>query len=115
MKAGHVTHPLRLANNDQLEIFDWPGEYAQRFDGVAPGGGDRQRELQRIYEDNGRTAAIRMEQETAPALVIRGAGTCRSLLSGHQFTLDGLPHADGSYVLTSVQHTAGQDKRCVSD
>lgn len=23
-----------------LEIYDWPGEYAQRFDGVDKGGGD---------------------------------------------------------------------------
>ena len=38
--AGEVTHKLRVGNN-QLEIYDYPGEYAQRFDGVNPGGGDR--------------------------------------------------------------------------
>ncbi len=36
--AGAVGHKLTVAENAALEIYDWPGEYAQRFDGVKPGG-----------------------------------------------------------------------------
>ena len=38
-KSGTVTHHLKVGGNDQFEIYDFPGGYAQRFDGVAPGGG----------------------------------------------------------------------------
>jgi hypothetical protein len=37
--AGAVQHRLRVAENAALEIYDYPGTYAQRFDGVDPGGG----------------------------------------------------------------------------
>jgi hypothetical protein len=30
---------LTIATSAALEIYDWPGEYAQRFDGVDKGGG----------------------------------------------------------------------------
>ena len=36
--AGPVQHSLTVAENAALEIYDYPGAYAQRFDGVDPGG-----------------------------------------------------------------------------
>ena len=36
--AGALGHRLTVAANTALEIYDYPGEYAQRFDGVRPGG-----------------------------------------------------------------------------
>src|SRR5438132_13318678 len=53
--VGKVTHKLKVADNDKLEIYDFPGEYAQRFDGVDPGGADRPPDLQKIFQDNKRT------------------------------------------------------------
>jgi hypothetical protein len=35
---GAVGPRLTIAENSALEIFDYPGEYAQRFDGVNKGG-----------------------------------------------------------------------------
>ena len=32
--AGPVVHKLTVVKNAALDIYDWPGEYAQRFDGV---------------------------------------------------------------------------------
>ena len=32
--VGEVTHKLNVGGNDQLEIYDYPGGYAQRFDGI---------------------------------------------------------------------------------
>jgi type VI secretion system secreted protein VgrG len=104
--AGRVTHKLNVGGNDKLEIYDFPGEYAQRFDGVDPGGGDRSADLQHIFEDGRRTTAIRMEEETLPSVTIEGRSTCRNLMSGHRFTLERHFNADGQYVLTSVQHAA---------
>jgi type VI secretion system secreted protein VgrG len=104
--AGKVVHKLKVGNNDRLEIYDWPGEYAQRFDGVDRGGGDQPAELQKIFEDNTRTTKIRIEQEAVPGLVIRGAGNCRQFVTGHKFTLERHFNADGKYVLTSVAHSA---------
>ena len=39
--VGQVTHHLKVGGNDKLEIFDYPGGSAQRFDGVDPGGSPR--------------------------------------------------------------------------
>ena len=38
VRAGTVEHRLAVAENAALEIYDYPGAYAQRFDGVGPGG-----------------------------------------------------------------------------
>src|SRR5262249_39744906 len=88
VQVGKMAHKLKVTPNGHLEIYDWPGAYAQRFDGVDRGGGDRPAELQKIFEDNKRTVDIRMQQEAVPGLVIRGTGGCRQLTSGHRFTLE---------------------------
>jgi type VI secretion system secreted protein VgrG len=104
--VGQVSHKLTVGGNDRLEIFEFPGGYAQRFAGIGRGGSEQPAELQKIYEDNTRTAAIRMQQEALPGLVIRGAGNCRQFVSGHKFTLARHFNGDGQYVLTHVEHTA---------
>jgi type VI secretion system secreted protein VgrG len=112
--VGQATHKLKVGDNGKLEVYDWPGEYAQRFDGIDKGGGERPPELQKIFEDNQRTAGIRMQQEAAGGVVIQGASNCRQLTAGHKFTLATLPtdaiakllKPDGAYVLTGVSHAA---------
>jgi len=106
VSVGKVTHKLKVGGNDNLELYDYPGEYAQRFDGVNPGGGDQAADLQKIFQDNKRTVGLRMEEEAAASIVIQGASTCRQLVSGHKFTLDRHYNADGQYVITSVSHSA---------
>ncbi len=113
VKVGKVTHKLRIGEAEHLELYDWPGEYAHRFDAIDRGGADRPDELQKLLADNERTAKIRMEQEAAQAIAIQGASRYRHLVSGHTFTLkeqvvvpyDGSSSHDGKYVLTSVNHT----------
>jgi len=109
VSVGKVTHKLKVGGNDNLELYDYPGEYAQRFDGVNPGGGDQAADLQKIFQDNKRTVGLRMEEEAAASIVIQGASTCRQLVSGHKFTLDRHYNADGQYVITSVSHSAAFD------
>jgi type VI secretion system secreted protein VgrG len=107
--AGSVNHKLNVANNQKLEIYDFPGEYAQRFDGINGGGGEQPEELQKIFEDNQRTVGIRMEEEAASSLLIQGASGCRQFTSGHKFNIQRHFNADGSYVLISVRHAGRED------
>jgi type VI secretion system secreted protein VgrG len=105
VQAGKVNHKQKV-RNDKLEIYDYPGEYAQRFDGVDKGGGEKPADLQKIFEDNKRTVGIRMQQETVPGLVITGTSTCRQFTSGYKFNLTRHFNADGPYLLTAVEHLA---------
>jgi type VI secretion system secreted protein VgrG len=104
--AGKVTHKLNVGGNDQLEIYDYPGGYAQRFDGVDRSGAPRPQDLKRIYEDRDRTVKVRMEQEAVAALEIRGVSDCGHFAPGHKFTLQRHFDASGPYVLTGIDHDA---------
>jgi type VI secretion system secreted protein VgrG len=104
VSAGAVVHKLTAGGNGALEVYEYPGRYAQRFDGVDPGGGDRASDVQKIFPDGDRTAHVRMHQEACPALVVEGDGNVRHLSAGHKFTLADHFDADGDYVLTRVEH-----------
>jgi type VI secretion system secreted protein VgrG len=106
VSVGTVTHKLKVGGNDKLEIYDYPGEYAQRFDGINKSGGEQPAELQKIFQDNQRTVGIRMQQEAAPSIQITGSSNCSQFMSGFTFTLDRHFNANGKYVLTTVMHTA---------
>ena len=111
---GQESHKLQVANNNELEVYDWPGEYAKRFDGVDKGGGDQDAELQKVFQDNTRTTALRMEETAAGGSQISGAGNCRQMVTGHTFTVKTLSNdtltshldANGKYVLTRITHSA---------
>ena len=107
--VGGVSHKLNVGNNQKLELYDFPGEYAQRFDGISGGGGEQPAELEKIFEDNRRTVEIRMQEEALPSLLIRGSSGCRQFTSGHKFKLQRHFNADGAYILTGVQHSARVD------
>lgn len=104
--AGKVVHKLGVGGNDQLEIYDYPGGYAQRFDGIDPNGGPRPVDLKRIFEDRDRTVRIRMEQEDAAAFEILGTSDCGHFSAGHKFNIERHFDADGQYLLTRVDHDA---------
>jgi type VI secretion system secreted protein VgrG len=110
--VGPATHSF--VSNRDFVLYDYPGGYAKRFDGVSRGGGDQSAKLQGVFQDNQRTAAIRMEQEALPGLVINGAGNCRQFRAGYRFTLV-VPDPrrpsgrdEGEYLITAVQHRATQ-------
>lgn len=111
--VGKVTHKLKVADNDKLELYDYPGAYAQRFDGIDPGGAARPDDLKKIFEDNARVAKLHIEREAAASLEIRGTSDCRQFTTGHKFSFERHFNGDGAYVLTSVIHSAklGADYR----
>ena len=106
-----------VGNNNQLEVFDFPGGYATRFDGVNKSGGSQPSELNKIFEDNYRTVEIRMQELDATYEVVTAASNCASLASGHRFTLDNHPVQANNidHVLTSISHEAVQSPAYVSD
>ncbi len=102
VQVGTVQHQLKDQANGSLEIYDYPGGYADRFDGVSPSGGDQPARLQKIFEDNKRTVKLRMEAEALPSLTIQGSSLCSNFVVGHKFTLARHFDGDGNYVLVSV-------------
>ncbi len=105
VEAGTVTHKLS-SEDETREVYDFPGAFAQRFDGVESGGGDRAADLTKIFEDNKRTVKLRMEEEAAQSIQINGESNCVQLTPGHKFALIKHFNADGQYVLTGVEHVA---------
>ncbi len=111
--SGGVTHKLNVANAN-LELYDYPGEFAQRFDGVDPGGGDRAADIANITPDGARTVEIRAQAEAATAVWADGSSTCGQITPGHKFTLATVAgdvlttpiKAPGVYMVLSVTHTA---------
>lgn len=104
--VGKVTHKLEVADNSRMEIYDYPGEFAQRFDGIDKGGGAQSGELGKITQDGTRTVRLRMEAEALAGLLIEGSSNCNQFTSGHKFILEKHFDAEGNYILTSVHHVA---------
>ena len=79
-----------LPGNKSWEIFDYPGEYAEKPEGEA-------------------LVRVRMEEDELPHDVVNGGGLCRSFTPGGKFTMKEhvSPGETGKkYVLTSVTHFA---------
>jgi type VI secretion system secreted protein VgrG len=106
VQAGTVTHQLKGQASEPLEIYDFPGGYAVRFDGINPSGGEQPDRLQKILDDNKRTVKLRMEAEAVQSLTVHGSSGCRNFVAGHKFTLERHFDADGDYVLVAVTHDA---------
>ncbi len=78
---------VNIGNNQQYEIYDYPGEYRAKADGAT-------------------LAKIRMQEEEALHYVISGSSTCQEFTSGYTFDLTNYQPNDlnQSYVLTEVHH-----------
>ncbi|MBM3763950.1 MAG: type VI secretion system tip protein VgrG [Acidobacteria bacterium] len=100
--VGTLTHKLKVAGNDKLELYDYPGAYAQRFDGIAPAGAEQASSLEKIFTDNLRTAKVRMQQESVQALRISARTSAVHLSTGHKFTLAAHWEDNGAYVITRM-------------
>ncbi|MFL5329491.1 MAG: type VI secretion system Vgr family protein [Gemmataceae bacterium] len=112
VQVGTTTHKLKVGQNGQLEIYQYPGEYAQRFDGINAGGGDQADDVKKIFDDNVRTATLRMQAEAARSIELSGKSTCRQFSCGQALSVKvnpGDPQTaqlgpEGKYVLTFVSH-----------
>ncbi len=109
VKIGTINQSLKVGGNDNLEIYDYPGAYAQRFDGVDKVGGESPSDVQKIFDDNKRTAAIRMEQETVAGIEIQAESDYLGVTAGYKFNLQRHFTDDGIYVVTSVHLHCAQE------
>ena len=88
--AGSSTNLMaNVAGKNKFEIYDYPGEYMQA------GLGDQ-------------LARIRLEEQRAVTVKLRGDSNCRAFTSGYKFKLADHYRTDlnQEYLLTSVQHSA---------
>jgi type VI secretion system secreted protein VgrG len=95
-----LTHTVKGKDERLLEVYDYPGEYTEKKRGE-------------------RLAAIRMEEEQSPMVVINGASNSRGLSAGYQFELCDHYRSDfnQSYVVISANHSAehGMNYRSTSE
>ncbi len=78
-------------NNSELEFYDFPGEYAKRFDGIDQGGGENTAALNDIFPDRERTAKIRQEEIDAGCNNIYATSDCCAVTAGYRFELEHHP------------------------
>ncbi|MFO0947234.1 MAG: type VI secretion system tip protein TssI/VgrG [Planctomycetota bacterium] len=105
VSVGTSSLSLRSAANRNLSVFDYPGSYAHRFDGVGMQGQEQSSDLQHVFEDNRRTVKIRMEQSAAASVRIDAGGNCPFLNPGLSFKLERHFDANGEYLVTGVRHS----------
>jgi len=114
-----TTHPsiFKVGDNQKLEIYDYPGGYARKYDGINSSGGKQASELNKVYEDKTKKALTVMQSFDAQYRVISGNSDCSSITSGYRFKLLDHPNNDknGQYVITSVRHEAEQNPTYVTD
>ena len=80
---------ISQAGAHKSELYDYPGEYAERADGT-------------------RLARIRLEEKEAGQESMVGESRCRHFVTGHRFTLEEhySPAANQTYLLIDISHEA---------
>jgi type VI secretion system secreted protein VgrG len=86
---ANVNTTNAAGGNDKFEVYDYPGEYDKKAQGD-------------------KITKIRIEEEEAQYVTIRGTSLCRAFTTGFRFDLKDYFRDDmnQSYVLTQVQHSA---------
>jgi type VI secretion system secreted protein VgrG len=93
----HVTD-----DNSKLEIFDYPGDYAKKFNEPAS-------RLGQVRPEGEKLVRLQMEQEEASHIVYNGVSYCRAFTAGFKFSVTGAAQvATGPYLLIAVQHNVVQ-------
>jgi type VI secretion system secreted protein VgrG len=96
---------LKPANATKgLEMFDFPGEYAQRFN--KPG-----ERLGQVRGEGEKVAKTLMEEVEATGIQVEGTSACLAFTAGGKFTIAslGTQKVGGSWVLTEVDHSMSQN------
>jgi type VI secretion system secreted protein VgrG len=104
LAVGAVTHQLQIEGNSDLEIYQFPGGYATRFDNKDRTGGGASADG--VFNDSTRVAGLRMQEETIPAVLATGMSSSRRFAAAATFSLTDHFDGNGSYLLTRVDHVA---------
>lgn len=100
---------FKVADNDNLEVYDYPGGYARKFDDIDRGGGERS-DVQNVFDDKTKKAEIAMQSLDSQYRVITGMGDCSSMTAGHRFNFFNHPSdaQNAQYLITSIKHQIEQ-------
>lgn len=105
-----------MNGNREMELYDFPGAYAKRYDGIDKGGSEQPDQLVNIYSERGKAAGILRDARDAYFAVSHGTARCATFTSGHKFKLNGHPTKDfnKSHVLLTVEHVVNQSPEYMS-
>lgn len=90
-----------------LEIYDYPGTYAARFN-------DKQRDGE-VQPEAEKLIRLRMEEQEAFISEITATSLCRAFAPGQKFQLDPGSGGGNSYIITAVQHKGVQSPWYLAD
>lgn len=108
---------FQIGENGNWEIYDYPGGYARKFDGIGPGGDKEQADLNNIVPDGNRMAQTAMEVIDAGHEVFIGKSDVPIFTPGHRFSVKSHPVEDlnSEYVVTSITHSLRQSPEFTED
>ena len=90
-----------------LEIYDYPGTYAARFN-------DKQRDSE-VQPEAEKLIRLRMEEQEAFISETTATSLCRAFAPGQKFQLDTGSGGGNSYIITAVQHKGIQTPWYLAD
>jgi type VI secretion system secreted protein VgrG len=104
------TSRFSIGNNQDMEVYKYPGGYGRKYDGIDKTGGEQPSELDNIFEDNKNTSVNEMLANDSGHKKILGHSNCVTLTAGYRFQLENHPNKDlnRDYILVSVSHSAAQ-------
>jgi type VI secretion system secreted protein VgrG len=107
---------FNIGGNQDLEFYDYQGDYGKRFDGIDRSGGEQNAQLQKVFQDRQRVAQIRQQEIDAVYKTSKGTSDCCALTAGYRFKLINHPTVSNNdyQVLVSVQTEAVQSPSYVS-
>lgn len=99
-----------VANNQKLELYDYPGGYARKYDAIDRMGEEDGNGLEGLFPDKQRTVKNMMNALDSQYNVLTGTSNCCSLIAGHKFRLIEHPNKklNAQYIVTSITHKAHQ-------
>ncbi|MFL6465335.1 MAG: type VI secretion system Vgr family protein [Bryobacteraceae bacterium] len=84
----------------EIEVYDYPGEYASRFTEKSRTG--------EVEGEGERVTRIRMEELESTFEQRTGISLCRGITPGYKFEIAGDGRKEQNYVVTAVEHVAKQ-------
>ncbi len=105
-----------IGKNKELEVYDWPGGYAKRFDGIDPGGDENSSRLDPIFQDRERTVRIRQEELDIAYKRGNGISDSPAVTPGYRFSFIDHPNKKYNidYVVVTAVHEAVQSPTYIS-
>lgn len=105
IEIGEHVHQLAPVEHE-MEVYEYPGQYAKQFDGITPGGGERPDSMKRVFKQNSQFAKREIERHATKSVRIEGESDCPHLIPGHKFSLLRERVASGPFLIKAVEHHA---------